>query len=328
MQNNNNKLKFISGALALIVFGAIGTGLWLAAHPAAEPIYGLVQARTVNVAAKVTGRIEEFKIREGDTVKAGQVIALLAAPELDAKLSEVRALQAAADAKVDLVDEGARPQEVIAAKAQLDRAQAGLTLAKKTFQRIAGLYKDGLIARQKYDEAKAQYDSALQLKTMAAQQYDIAKTGARSQEKSAVQALAQQARSGVDQVSSLEKEKRITTPLQGEISRLFVQQGELAPAGFPIVSVIDLSDQWIVFNVREDDLLHFSKGAVLKVKIPALGEGFRTFKVYFVNPRGDYATWRSTRQNSGYDLRTFEVRVRAEQSIPGLRPGMSAIIER
>ena len=224
--------------------------------------------------------------------------------------------------------EGNRPQEVLAAKAQLNRAQAGLTLAQKTFKRVAGLYKDGLIARQKYDEAKAQYESALQLKTIAAQQYDIAKTGARTQEKSAVQALARQAQSGVAQVSSLESEKSVTSPITGEVSRLFLQRGELAPAGFPIASVVDLSDQWIVFNVREDDLLHFGKDAVLKVKFPALGEGHRTFKVYFVNARGDYATWRSTRQNSGYDLRTFEVRARAAEPVAGLRPGMSAVIER
>ena len=328
MQNNNNKLKVALGAFVLAALGGIGTGLYLAAHPAPEPIYGMVQARTVNVAAKVTGRIEDFTIAEGDRVKTGQLIAHLAVPELEAKLNEVRALEAAAQAKADMVDEGARPQEVLAAKAQVDRADAGLTLAQKTYQRVASLYKDGLIARQKYDEAKAQYESARQLKTMAQQQYDIAKTGARVQEKTAVQALARQAQSGVAQVSSLESEKSLISPIDGEVSRLFLQRGELAPAGFPIASVVDLSDQWIVFNVREDDLLHFGKDAVLKVKFPALGEGTQTFKVYFVNARGDYATWRSTRQNSGYDLRTFEVRARAQHAITGLRPGMSAFIER
>ena len=148
-------------ALGIGAVAIAGYGLWLGAHPAVEPFYGMVQARTVDVAAKVTGRVQTLSVREGDSVKEGQTLLSIDIPELEAKWREVQAMQTAAGAKESLVNEGARPQEIRAAKAQKDQAQAGFELARKTYNRIHALYKDGLISKQKYDEALAQYRSAL-----------------------------------------------------------------------------------------------------------------------------------------------------------------------
>ena len=312
-----------AGAVALAAYG-----LWLGTHPAIEPFYGMVQARTVDVAAKVTGRVEALVVREGDSVKEGQTLIKLDIPELEAKWREVQAMQTAAGAKESLVNEGARPQEIRAAQAQKEQAQAGFELARKTFNRIQALYKDGLISKQKYDEALAQYRSAQEVLKMASEQLDIAKTGARRQEKEAAAALLNQADEGVAQVASLVKEKNVQSPLTAEVSRLYIEKGEIAAAGVPLATLVDLSDQWATFNIREDDMPNIHQGTVLRAQIPALGEKSYNFKVYFINPRGDYATWRATRQSSGYDLKTFEVRARPVEPIANLRPGMSVIVNR
>ena len=249
-------------------------------------------------------------------------------PEVEAKLKEVEALRTAADAMSNMVDEGARPQEVRAAEAQMLRAKAGETLARQTYNRVAALYKDGLISRQKYDEALANFRSSKELLQMATQQFEIAKTGARSQEKTAAQAKAQQAMGGVEQVQSLVNEKNVISPIAGEVSRLFVEEGEIAAAGIPMATIVDLTNQWATFNIREDHMKTVVKGAILKAKIPALGDKTYDFKVYFINPRADYATWRATRQSTGFDLRTFEVRARPVEPIMNLRPGMSVIVAR
>ena len=293
-----------------------------------EPLYGVMQAKTVDVAAKVTGRVETLPVHEGDTVSAGHLLMTLDIPEVEAKLKEVEALKSAATARQSLVDEGARPQEIRAAKAQMQRAQAGQELAQKTFNRVHALYREGLISKQKHDEALAQKKSADELLAAAKEQYDIALTGARTQEKQAATALTAQATGGVEQVESLVKEKNVTSPIASEISRIYVEIGEVAAAGLPLATLVDLSDQWAVFNIREDDLPKITKGAVLSAEIPALNAKNVQFKVYFINPRGDYATWRATRQSSGYDLRTFEVRARPVQPVSDLRPGMSVIVNR
>lgn len=329
MTQKNTKLTkpVLIGAAAACALVLAG-GFWMGTHPAKEPFYGVMQAKTVDVAAKVTGRIDSLITHEGDNVSAGQTLMTLDLPEVEAKLREVEALKSAAAAKASLVDEGARPQEIRAAKAQMLRAQAGQQLAQKTYTRVHALYKEGLISKQKYDEALAQKRSAEELLAAAREQYDIAQTGARSQEKEAAGALAAQAEGGVDQVASLVKEKNVTAPIASEVSRIYVEAGEIAAAGLPLATLVDLSDQWAVFNIREDDMVRVTKDAVLKAEVPALGLKDVQFKVYFINPRGDYATWRATRQSSGYDLRTFEVRARPVKAVPNLRPGMSVIVNR
>lgn len=322
-----NKPVLLSAA-AVACLLVLGVGFWMGTHPSEEPLYGVMQAKTVDVAAKVTGRVETLPVHEGDTVSAGQLLMTLDIPEVEAKLKEVEALKSAATARQSLVDEGARPQEIRAAKAQMQRAQAGQELAQKTFNRVHALYREGLISKQKHDEALAQKKSADELLAAAKEQYDIALTGARTQEKQAATALTAQATGGVEQVESLVKEKNVTSPIASEISRIYVEIGEVAAAGLPLATLVDLSDQWAVFNIREDDLSKITKGAVLSAEIPALNAKNVQFKVYFINPRGDYATWRATRQSSGYDLRTFEVRARPVQHVSDLRPGMSVIVNR
>ena len=322
-----NKPVLLSAA-AVACLLVLGVGFWMGTHPTEEPLYGVMQAKTVDVAAKVTGRVETLSVHEGDTVSAGQVLMTLDIPEVEAKLKEGEALKSAASARQSLVDEGARPQEIRAAKAQMQRAQAGQELAQKTFNRVHALYREGLISKQKHDEALAQKKSADELLAAAKEQYDIALTGARTQEKQAATALTAQATGGVEQVQSLVKEKNVTSPIASEISRIYVEIGEVAAAGLPLATLVDLSDQWAVFNIREDDMPKITKGAVLSAEIPALNAKNVQFKVYFINPRGDYATWRATRQSSGYDLRTFEVRARPVQPVSDLRPGMSVIVNR
>lgn len=322
-----NKPVLLSAA-AVACLLVLGVGFWMGTHPSKEPLYGVMQAKTVDVAAKVTGRVETLPVHEGDTVSAGQLLMTLDIPEVEAKLKEVEALKSAATARQSLVDEGARPQEIRAAKAQMQRAQAGQELAQKTFNRVHALYREGLISKQKHDEALAQKKSADELLAAAKEQYDIALTGARTQEKQAATALTAQATGGVEQVESLVKEKNVTSPIASEISRIYVEIGEVAAAGLPLATLVDLSDQWAVFNIREDDMPKITKGAVLSAEIPALNAKNVQFKVYFINPRGDYATWRATRQSSGYDLRTFEVRARPVQPVSDLRPGMSVIVNR
>lgn len=322
----NKPVLLSAAAVACLV--VLGVGFWMGTHPSEEPLYGVMQAKTVDVAAKVTGRVETLPVHEGDTVSAGQLLMTLDIPEVEAKLKEVEALKSAASARQSLVDEGARPQEIRAAKAQMQRAQAGQELAQKTFNRVHALYREGLISKQKHDEALAQKKSADELLAAAKEQYDIALTGARTQEKQAATALTAQATGGVEQVQSLVKEKNVTSPIASEISRIYVEIGEVAAAGLPLATLVDLSDQWAVFNIREDDMPKITKGAVLSAEIPALNAKNVQFKVYFINPRGDYATWRATRQSSGYDLRTFEVRTRPVQPVSDLRPGMSVIVNR
>ena len=318
----------IAGVLVLLgVLAFIGWGLWLAYHPAPVPLQGQVEARTINIAPKISARIATLPVREGQAVAAGAALVTLDSPELRAKVLQAGAAQAAADAKRDLVDIGARTEDVRVARAMWDKATAGAELADKTYQRLHALYKEGLVSLQRNDEAQTNAKAALETALAAKAQYDTAVTGARPQEKTAAGAAARQAAGGVAEVDAAALELVLKAPRAAEVDKVVLHPGELAAAGFPILTLVDLTDIWVVFNIREDDFAGIKIGAPLNGNVPALGNRQVRLVIDTISPRGDYATWRATRQSSGYDIRTFEVRARPQAPIEGLRPGMSVLVD-
>lgn len=317
----------VGGAFFAGIAAFLGWGVWEATHPAPVPLQGMVDARTISVSAKVPGRLAELKVREGDVLKAGDTVAVIAIPEIEAKLAQVKAQERAAQAREDLANTGARVQEKDAARADWERAKAALALASKTYERVDALYREGLIPAQRHDEATAQLAAARKVTEAAAAKLSAVDEGARVEDKAAAKALVDQARGGVSEVSSLASESIVKTPAAGEVTRIVMEEGEVAPAGFPLVLVTDLSDKWVVFNIREDELPGVEVDTVLKGFIPAVNRTVE-LKVTWINPRGEYAVWRATRQSTGYDLRTFEVRARPAEELPALRPGMTVVVER
>ena len=317
----------VGGAFFAGIAAFLGWGVWEATHPAPVPLQGMVDARTISVSAKVPGRLAELKVREGDVLKADDTVAVIAIPEIEAKLAQVQAQERAAQAREDLANTGARVQEKDAARADWERAKAALALASKTYERVDALYREGLIPAQRHDEATAQLAAARKVTEAAAAKLSAVNEGARVEDKAAAKALVDQARGGVSEVSSLASESIVKTPAAGEVTRIVMEEGEVAPAGFPLVLVTDLSDKWVVFNIREDELPGVEVGTILKGFIPAVNRTVE-LKVTWINPRGEYAVWRATRQSTGYDLRTFEVRARPVEELPALRPGMTVVVER
>ena len=315
-------LAILAGAASFVAWG-----LWKAMTPEAVPLQGMMDARTVSVAAKVPGRLGQVLVEEGAVVKAGDVVAELLVPEIEAKVAQAEAAKAAAEAQADLAEEGSRPQAIEAAKADVARAEAGAALAVKTYERVAALFAEQLVSVQKRDEARAQRVNAEEQAAAARAKLSALLEGARAQEKAAASAMAAKAAGAVAEASSLAGEAAVRAPASGEVTRVVMHAGEVVPAGFPVVLVTDIENAWATFNVREDELKNIRKGAAIEVFVPAL-EKTVPMTVFWINPRGDYAVWRATRQSSGYDIRTFEVRARPATPVADLRPGMTVVVKR
>lgn len=325
-QKISTMTKVISVATGLVLFGYIGWGLYQASQPHVAPWTGQIDAKNLAIAAKIPGRIREILVQEGQKVTARRLVATVATPRIDAKLAQAQAAQKAAQAKNALAIEGSRREEIQAAAADVRRARAASVYAQKSFARIQSLYQDGLVAQQKLDEVQAAYTNAQNTLRAAQAKLKAVTDGARPQEKEATRALVEQAQAAVREVESYHEEGTVLSPIDGRITRILLEPGEIAPAGFPIAMVTDIANPWLVLNVREDALTSIRVGSTLRGRIPALAQK-ATFTVYWINARGDYATWRATRQSTGYDLRTFEVRARPTQPIEGLRPGMTVVVD-
>jgi len=303
-------------------------GLYLANRPVNAPLQGQIDARYVDVSAKILGRVAKLEVREGDAVRPGTALLVLDSPEVKDKVSQAQAALGAARARQQLLDDGMRREEIETTKATWQRAVSDANLAETTFRRINVLYKDGLVSQQRNDEVETAYRSALAAAAAARAQYDLSLNGFRREERTAAAATTQGAVAVVDEIESLAADTVLRAPMSGEVDKIILQQGELAAPGFPILTLVNLDDVWAVFNLRENELAGVRIGTVFKGRVPALGGRAVSFEVYYISPKGEYATWRATRQSSGYDIKTFEVRARPRAAIEGLRPGMSVLVER
>ncbi|EPT8450884.1 HlyD family secretion protein [Vibrio fluvialis] len=318
-----------SSLLAVTVLAAagwIGYSFYQAYQPEPVRLQGQIESQQYSISSKVPGRIDQVYVRKGDDVKKGQLIFTLHSPEIEAKLEQAIAGQKAAGALAQEAENGAREQQIRAAKDQWMKAKAAAELAEKTYLRVNNLYKDGVVAEQKRDEANTQWQAAKYTESAAFQMYEMAKEGARVETKQAAQEKARMAAGAVAEVEAYAADTKIESWFDGEVSQVLMQSGELAPQGFPVVTVVDREDSWAVLNVREDLLSHFQKGTTFNAYLPALNKSVE-FKVTHVAVMGDFATWRSTDAAQGFDLRTFEVEARPTAPETNLRMGMSVVVE-
>ena len=313
--------------VAIVVVALLALGLWLAYRPAPGQIQGMVDAREMRITSKVTARIAAFHVEEGQQVKAGQLLYTLDSPEVAAKTEQAGGALAAAQAVESKADEGARPEDIRAAEAQWRRAQAAADLATTTAARTDRLFRQGVIAGQKADEARTNAVASVEQAKAARAQYELALAGARRQDKAAASGQVQQARGAVAEVKAAADETRVLAPADGELGKRLAQPGELVPQGFPVFMLTDTAHPWVTLNVREDQLHGLARGKELEGTIPALSDRRVRFRVSYTAPAGDFATWRATRQSSGFDIKSFEVRVVPVTPVEGLRPGMTVLFD-
>jgi HlyD family secretion protein len=313
--------------LALIVVAVVALGLWLAWQPAPGQLQGMVDAREYRVASKVTGRLAAVHVREGEAVRAGQLLASIDSPEVAAKEAQVSAAVDAAQSQADKAQAGARRTDITAAEAQWKRAAAAADLARVTFERVDRLAREGVVAGQKRDEARTNMIASAEAARAARSQYDAALAGARAEDRRAAIAQAAQARGVAAEVAAARAETRIVAPAAGEVGRRLAQPGEIVGAGYPVLLLTEVQAPWVTVILREDQMAGLRIGREVRGEVPALGGKAARFRVSFVAPAGDYATWRATRQSSGFDIKGFEVRLSPVQPVAGLRPGMSVLFD-
>ena len=314
----------ILSAILVIVIAIIALGWYLVKS---EPvlIQGTVECTSYKASSKIAGRIDAMKVKQGEVVEKGRLLYTLSTPELDAKLQQAEAVRSAAKALDDKAVAGARSQQIESALNMWQKAQTGKELAKKTYERVQNLYRDGVVPAQKLDEAKANYDAMVATENAAHSQYRMALEGARKEEKAAAAAQVRQAQGVVKEVEAYLGDAMIYSPVAGEISSIISEEGELVGSGYPIVTILDLNDAWITFNIKETMLPKIEIGKSIEAYIPALDKNI-TLEVSYIAVQADFATWNATRTQGSFDIRTFAVKMKPTDAVSGLRPGMSAIV--
>lgn len=323
-QHSNILLAVIGFTAVIAVVAIIG---FFTLGQKDNTIQGQVEVTEYRVSSKVPGRILELRVKEGDYVKVGDTLAILDAPEVKAKMAQARGVEDAAAAMSEMAQKGARQEQVRGAFELLQQAKAGLEIAEKSYNRVQRLFDEGVMSEQKRDEAYANY-KAMEAQVKAAQsQYDMARNGARREEKLAAAAQVERAKGAVAEVNSYINETVQIAQMEGEVSEVYPRVGELVGTGAPIMSISLMNDVWGTFNIREDQLEGLTVGSTFSAFVPAFNKEVQ-MKVYYMKDQGTYAVWKATKANGQYDLKTFEIKARPMEKLDGLRPGMSLVINR
>ena len=324
MNRKSLSIAFIVLLSAVVVITLIGQ---LTARKPPIILQGQVEATEIRISGKLLGRVDSLLVREGDAVHEGDTLVVINSPIVEAQYRKTEALHRATQEENRKVDRGTRRQVVESAYQVWQAAKSQAELAAKTYERIHVLYIDSVVPRQRYDEAEAAMLTARATERSAYEQYRLAQEGLQREDREASRNLVEAAQNSVDEVGALLVDARLTAPADGHIAGIYPKRGELVAPGAPIMTLVTLDDAYVVFNVREDLMPHIRMGKQFAVSVPALARTDVPMTVYYISPLGSFATWKSTKEVGSYDMRTFEIRLRPEHRVEGLRPGMTVLLE-
>lgn len=323
-QHNNILLAIIGFATVVVLVAVIG---YFTLGKEEEVIQGEIEVSEYRVACKLPGRITELRVKEGDMVHKGDVLAVVEIPEANAQEKVAEATANATEALSDLTQAPNREEIIKTAYSIYQQALTANDVAQKTYGRLQRLFNEGVVSAQKRDEAEAAFLTTKSAVEVALSQYELAKSGKREETKQLAKSQAKAAREVVQVVKSVLKETVQRATADGEVSTIYPKVGELVGLGSPIMSIAMTNDVWATFNIREDQLKGMKIGSRLKAYIPAFGKEI-DFQVTAIKDQGSYAVWKATKSTGQYDLKTFQVKAKPLQRIDGLRPGMSVILKK
>jgi HlyD family secretion protein len=319
-----NPRAIITGIIFLAI---IGLAIWYLARPEPLLVQGEAQSTRIDIAARVSGRLAKIAVARGENVAAGATLLVIDNPELVAELREAEAAKLVADAELSRINVGTRSEIIAQRKAEIDRATANLTLAQQTYNRTKQLAADKFAPMSKLDQDTDALTLAQKRLDQANSAYQEAVKGFTAEEHEIAEANVGKAAAKIETIRALVDQMTVTAPVASQVYQIPAEEGEVVTPGVPLLSLVDLSDAWLGFSLREDLTAGLKVGDRFSVRVPALGDREIVAEVRVIAAKGEYAGWRATRATGDFDLRTFAIRAYPVEKIEGLRPGMSVYVD-
>ena len=314
-------------ALGLIVVAAGAGGYWLSRPEPTPPIVGLVRTTEVRIAPEVAGQLTAIKVRKGDRVRAGDVVAELSAIELTASVGQARAALAAATADRNNVYAGVRAEQIASRKAEIAKAKSRLEYAEQQLSRTDTLARTDNASQQALDQARNDAASARADVAEATANYDAAIAGPTKEQRAITDAQVKAAESSLAVLERRLDKTILRAPADGIVSVIVAEVGENIHAGQPVLVIEETGKQWLSFNAREDTLHGLTVGS--KVDVGRAGaRGPTPTLVTELMPLGSFATWQAERAIGDHDRSTLRLRLDPQGDAAGLEPGMTVWLNR
>ena len=318
-----NKRLIIVGAVIFLALAAIaGYKLYMAREDGITAT-GTIEVTRADVMPKVNGYLGELKIQAGDTVKAGQTVALIARPDLEAQLLRDESAFVKAKVQLDDLEKGARSQERSEAAANLASAQAVYDKARTDLERYRALHKSGAISTQQLDAAQSGYDVALSSLTAVRSRQSLVEEGNRPDTIEAQRQEVKRSQAIVDASRALLADTVVTSPITGVVLTKNFENGEYINPGSAIATVGDMNDCWVKVYISSTQLGLIKVGQQVSVKVDSFPG--RTFPgtIKEISQNAEFTPRQSITQRERANL-VFAVKVKVDNAEGILKPGMPA----
>lgn len=323
---SNRKTRLLALLVVALVLGVIAYGLYQAFKPATLTLEGRVEAQTIHVSTKLPSRIEAIAVKEGEQVTAGQSLARLSSPEIEAKKQQALASLQSALAMQAAAKRGAQEENVDSLYANWQSVEAQAELARKTHQRASVLFKEGVISRQRLDEIAAAKQSSASMAEAAKQQYLRVKRGSTPEQQTIADSHVEIARAAVKETEALEAETQLSSPINGLVANVYGHPTEFVAPGVPVFSLLATDSMTVDLTVREDQYRTLKQSVQLEGYVPALDKK-AWFVIKHIDAEGEFSTIKNTRQTGGYDIRSFKFHLVPKTPIADLKVGMSVVFQ-
>jgi HlyD family secretion protein len=317
------RARLLVVAIALAAIALIAYRAWTA--PASQaPILGVVHETEIRIAPETSGRLAAVKVKPGDHVRKGDVLAILSTPELAASLLEAKANAASARANQANVNAGVRKEEVDSAAKNVDIAEANLVLAQKQHDRASTLAAQSFASKQQLDESATALSKAEASLDQARATYQQDQAGPTAEERAIAAANVALSEATVADLEAQFAKTTLLAPTDGVVKLIVAELGEAISPGQAVMTIDAGSERWFTFTIREDRLGGIGIGKPLLLQT-AKGDRIEA-RVTELLPLGEFAVWRAARAVGDHDINSFLVRADPQRAADGVEPGMTVWI--
>lgn len=322
-------MKKIVIPIVLLLAGAAIAGQfwWTQSHPkpARLTLYGNVDIREVEMAFRQSGRIARLNHDEGTAVRAGDVLAELDPKPFADAVAVAEANRAQAQAELQKLTAGSRPQEIAQAEQAVAQAEAAMTEAQRQYDRQSRLFSGHAITQSAFDAARSLRDQAQAALAGARETLSLRREGARREDIAAAKARLEAADAQLEQARTSLADTRLVAPSDALVSARLREVGSMVGASLPVYTLSLQEPVYIRAYVSEPQLPKLQPGASVIVHADGASESLRG-TVGFISPRAEF----TPKSVETKDLRTdlvYRVRIVVPGGARLLRQGMPVTVE-
>jgi HlyD family secretion protein len=235
---------------------------------------GIIEMDEIDVASMVGGRVTRLFADEGDSVRAGDTLAVLGRDEVvaDVRAQTAEAERAAAQARE--VVTGPRTGEIRVARAALASAQAQVDWAESDLERTQKLFQSDVAPQAELDRAKTARDDARAKRDAAKDQLRLLEAGSRREQITAARQGAAAARAALLGAQSRSRELVLLAPSDGVVLLRNYEPGELVPAGLPVLTLGNPESLWVRVYVPAPDVIRIRRGSAAIIQVSGSSHRF------------------------------------------------------